>query len=321
MRAVVVGEPGDPEVMRIEDVPDPEPGPGEVLIATVASGINRADLLQRRGFYPPPPGASDIIGLELSGHIAAVGDGVAAWRVGDPCVALVAGGGYAELVAVPAGQVVAPPIGIDLVTAGGLIETAATVLSNFDHVRLSSGEKVLIHGGAGGVGTFAIPYAVSLGAHVAATAGSPDKLALCRTIGAEVAVDYHDEWAAEIATTFGKPDVILDIMGAKYLDANVRSLARRGRLVVIGLQGGTKGELNLNLLLTKGATVTATSLRFRPVEEKARILARVASEVWPLVTAGAIRVARETRFPVEEVRRAHELLTGGDNVGKIVLTF
>lgn len=319
MRAVVVGEPGDPEVMRIEDVPDPEPGPGEVLIATVASGINRADLLQRRGFYPPPPGASDIIGLELSGHIAAVGDGVAAWRVGDPCVALVAGGGYAELVAVPAGQVVAPPIGIDLVTAGGLIETAATVLSNFDHVRLSSGEKVLIHGGAGGVGTFAIPYAVSLGAHVAATAGSPDKLALCRTIGAEVAVDYHDEWAAEIATTFGKPDVILDIMGAKYLEANVGLLAADGRLVVIGLQGGRKGTLDLGALLNKRGTVTATSLRGRPASQKAAIAASVAARAWPLIESGKIPLPPVTLVPFDEVVRAHRLLESGSVAGKVIL--
>ena len=323
MRAVIVTEPGGPEALTLADVETPSVQPGQVLIKTVAAGVNRADVLQRQGHYPPPRGESDIIGLEVSGHIAEVGEGVQGWTVGDPCVALLAGGGYAEYVAVNAGQVIAPPEGVDLVTAAGLIEVAATVVSNMDHVSLQPGETFLVHGGAGGIGSFAIQYAKSLGCTVATTAGSAEKLDVCRELGADIALDYHGDWAAELKeATGGKGvDVILDIMGAKYLDANVKSLARRGRMVVIGLQGGIKGELNLNVLLTKGATVTATSLRFRPAEEKAAIVARVAEQVWPLISNGTIKLAGETRFAIEDVRSAHEQLTGGGNVGKIVLTF
>ncbi|MFT3876601.1 MAG: NAD(P)H-quinone oxidoreductase [Propioniciclava sp.] len=323
MRAVIATEPGGPEVLQIADVEAPVAGPGELLLRTVAAGVNRADILQRQGHYPPPRGTSEIIGLEVSGHIEAVGEGVQGWKAGDPAVALLAGGGYAELVALPAGQVIRPPEGVDLVTAAGLIEVAATVVSNMDHVHLAPGETLLTHGGAGGIGSFAIQYAKGLGCRVATTAGSAEKLDLCRELGADIALDYHDDWVAQLKEATGGRgvDVILDVMGAKYLDANVRSLARRGRLVVIGMQGGIKGELNLNVLLSKNATVTATSLRFRPVEEKAAIVARVAETVWPLLASGAIRVVRETRFPVEDVRAAHEHLTSGANAGKIILTF
>ncbi len=323
MRAITVTSPGGPDVLELSDVDAPQPGPGQVLIRSVAAGVNRADLLQRQGHYPPPKGTSEIIGLEVSGHIEQVGDGVQGWSVGDPCVALLAGGGYAELVAVDAGQVIPPPDGVDLVTAAGLIEVAATVVSNMDHVRLADGETFLVHGGSGGIGSFAIQYAASRGCTVAATAGTPEKLEICRELGADIALDYHDDWPTLLrdATEGRGADVILDVMGAKYLDANVSSLARLGRLVVIGLQGGVKGELNLNKLLTKAATVTATSLRFRPAEEKASICARVRDEVWPLISSGGIRLAGETRFPIEEVRQAHEWLESGENVGKIVLTF
>ena len=323
MRAVTTTAPGGPEVLVISDVEAPVAAPGEVLIRTVAAGVNRADVLQRQGHYPPPKGISDIIGLEVSGHVEAVGEDVEGWNVGDPCVALLAGGGYAELVAVPAGQVIPPPAGVDLVTAAGLIEVAATVVSNAAHVQLRPGETLLVHGGTGGIGSFAIQYAKAIGCRVATTAGSAEKLQVCRDLGADIVLDYHDDWAAHLkeATQGRGADVILDIMGAKYLPDNVRSLARGGRLVVIGLQGGVKGELNLNALLTKGATVTATSLRFRPVNEKCAIVARVAAEVWPLVSDRRIRLAGETRFPAEQVRQAHEQLTGGNNVGKIVLTF
>lgn len=323
MRAVVVDRPGGPEVLRVAEVPDPSPGPGEVRIRVVAAGVNRADVLQRQGHYPPPPGVSDIIGLEVSGHVDAVGEGVAGWVVGDPCVALLAGGGYAELVVAPAGQVVRPPEGTDLIAAGALVEVAATVVSNLDRVDLASGETLLVHGGTGGVGSFAIQYARELGCRLAATAGSSEKLALCLDLGTDIALDYHDDWVAGLKEQTGGrgADVILDVMGAKYLPLNVAALARGGRLIVIGLQGGTKGELNLGVLLSKGASVTATSLRFRPVAEKAAILARVAETVWPLIADGRIRLANETRFPVSEVARAHEQLVGGDNVGKIVLMF
>ena len=323
MRAIIAAEPGGPEVLHVDDVPTPELKPGQLLLRTVAAGVNRADLLQRQGHYPPPKGESEIIGLEVSGHVEQVGEGVEGWSVGEACVALLAGGGYAEFVAVDAGQVIRPPNGVDLVTAAALIEVAATVVSNLDHVRLQPGETFLVHGGAGGIGSFAIQYAKALGCTVAATAGTAEKLEICHELGADIAIDYHDDWPSLLAeATEGRgADVILDVMGAKYLGLNVKSLATGGRLVVIGLQGGVKGELNLGLLLSKRGTVTATSLRFRPAAEKAAICARVATEVWPLVETGRIRLAGETRFPVEEAAQAHAWLAGGENVGKIVLTF
>ena len=323
MRAVILDGFGGPEVLRVDEVDAPELRPGTLLVRVHAAGVNRADVLQRQGHYPPPKGESELLGLEVAGVVEAVGDGVDGWFVGDECVALLAGGGYAELVVVPAAQAVRPPAGVDLVTAAGLIEVAATVVSNFTHVGLADGETGLIHGGTGGIGSFAIQYAKGLGCRVATTAGSPEKLALCRELGADIALDYHDDWPAALKeATGGKGvDVILDIMGATYLDANVKALARRGRLVIIGLQGGGQGELNLNVLLTKGATVTATSLRFRPVDEKAAIVARVAETVWPLVASGAITLAHETRLPIDDVQNAHKQLTGGANVGKIILVF
>lgn len=323
MRAVITNQSGGPDVLAISEIPTPTPGPGQLLIKVAAAGVNRADILQREGHYPPPPGVSDTIGLEVSGRVAAFGDDVTGWQAGDPCVALLAGGGYAEYVVVDAGQATSPPDGVDLVDAGGIMEVAATVVSNLDAVGLSAGETLLVHGGAGGIGMFAIQYAKTLGCRVATTAGSPPKLALVRELGADIALDYHDDWVAELkASTDGHgADVILDIMGAKYLNSNVRSLARLGRLVIIGLQGGVKGELNINALLTKCASMTATSLRFRPVAEKRAIVERVASTVWPLITTGAIKVAHQTRFPFEDVRVAHEQLTSGSNTGKIVLTF
>ncbi|WP_028707667.1 NAD(P)H-quinone oxidoreductase [Propionicicella superfundia] len=322
MRAVIVTEPGGPESLRIAEVERPVLRPGQVLIRSVAAGVNRADLLQRRGFYPPPPGESDTIGLEVSGIIEEAGSEVTARKVGEPCVALLAGGGYAEYVAVDAGQVITPPGGFDLVSAAGIIEVAATVVSNLDHVHLSAGETFLVHGGAGGIGTFAIQYAKALGARVIATAGSPEKLQICRDLGADVAIDYHDDWVAAVKEAAGPgADVILDVMGAKYLEANVTALSPDGRLVVIGLQGGRKGTLDLNALLVKRGTVTATSLRGRPPVQKAAICCQVAERVWPLYESGAIRHPHETRIPFEDVARAHELLESGSNIGKIVLEF
>ena len=299
MRIVSVTEPGGPENLIIAEAKPPFAAPGEVLVAVHAAGVNRADLLQRQGFYPPPPGASDVIGLEVAGTIVELGEGVSGWAIGDECVALLAGGGYAEYVNVPSGQAIRPPKGIDLISAGGLIEVAATVLSNFDHVHLKAGETVLIHGGTGGIGTFAIQYAKAIGARVLTTAGSAEKLAFCRELGA---------------------DVILDVIGAKYLESNVASLAPDGRLVVIGLQGGRKATLDLNALLVKRALVTATSLRGRPSAQKAAIAAAVAERVWPLVAAGAIKPAPETRFPLAEVAQAHAHLASGQNIGKVNLT-
>jgi putative PIG3 family NAD(P)H quinone oxidoreductase len=322
MRIVDVTAPGGPENLIIADAPQPSAGAGEVVIKVAAAGVNRADLLQRQGYYPPPPGASPVIGLEVAGEIDDVGADVTGWRPGDPAVALLAGGGYAEYVAVPVGQVLPPPDDVDLVSAAGLIEVAATVVSNFDHVHLSTGETVLIHGGTGGIGVFAIQYARAIGARVLTTAGSPSKLDLCRELGADVAIDYHSDWAAAVAeATSGKGvDVILDVIGAKYLEANVNSLAAAGRLVVIGMQGGRKGTLDLGQLLAKRAVVTATSLRGRPVEEKAAICAEVLRRAWPLVASGTIQLAPETRFPFEQVAEAHRRLESGENTGKVLLT-
>jgi len=329
MRIIQTVAPGGPENLVVAEAPTPVPGPGEVLIAVRACGVNRADLLQRQGFYPPPPGASEIIGLEVSGAIAAVGATAASdvpnplpdWQPGDPCVALLAGGGYAEYVAVPVGQVLRPPAGVDLVTAAGLPEVAATVVSNLDHVHLAPGETILIHGGAGGIGTFATQYAKAIGARVIITAGTPAKLDLCRSLGADVALDYHDDWAAALKETTQRhgADVILDVMGAAYLESNVAALATDGRLIVIGLQGGRKGTLDLNRLLNKRATVTATSLRGRPASQKAAICAAVASRVWPLVESGQIRPAPETRFAFADAADAHRRLESGENVGKVLL--
>ena len=319
MRAVIVDEPGDESVLRIGEVETPTPGVGEILVRTVASGVNRADVLQRQGHYPPPPGVTDTIGLEASGVVAEVGEGVTRWRVGDEVVALLAGGGYAEFFVVKEGQAIAPPPGVDLVSAAGVLEVAATVLSNVRVGRLRAGQVFLVHGGAGGIGTFATQYAKALGAIVAATAGSERNLEHCREFGADFAFDYHGDWVDALREATGGADMILDIIGAKYLEPNVKALKKGGHLVVIGLQGGIKGTLNLGLLLNKGATVAATSLRFRPDEEKAAICQAVEQEVWPMLADGRIKPSPETRIPFDDVRAAHSQLTGGGNIGKVVL--
>jgi putative PIG3 family NAD(P)H quinone oxidoreductase len=319
--AITVSSPGGPEVLRLAERPDPEPRLGEVVVDVAAAGVNRADLLQRMGQYAPPAGASDIIGLECSGVVANVGDGVSRWRVGDPCVALLAGGGYATKVAVPGGQLVAVPDRIDLVTAAGLIEVAATVVSNLGLAGLTAGDRLLVHGGAGGIGSFAIQYGRALGARVSTTAGNADKLDYCRSIGAELAVSYHDDWPAAVAAwAGGGVDVILDVVGAKYLESNVRCLATGGRLVVIGLQGGRQGTLDLGILLQKRGQVIATNLRGRPVPEKSEICATVEATVWPLLTGGVIKPAPHTLFPLADAAAAHRRLESGGNVGKIILT-
>ncbi len=321
MDAVIVATPGDIDALELGEVPTPQPQQREVLVRTVASGVNRADILQRKGHYPPPRGVTDTIGLEASGIVESVGDGVTQWKPGDEVVALLSGGGYAEYFVAPAGQLIPPPPGIDLVTAAGLLEVAATVVSNMDVAGLTSGETLLVHGGSGGIGTFAIQYAKALGCRVATTAGTEAKLEHCREHGADIALDYHGDWVQGLgdATDGNGADVILDIMGAKYLELNIDALARRGRMVIIGMQGGTKGTLNIAKLLQKMGTVTATSLRFRSDAEKSQICARVVDLVWPMVADGRIKPAPETHIPFREVRRAHELLESGDNVGKIVL--
>ena len=324
MRAVTASGAGGPEVLSVTEVPDPEPGPGEIVIDVAATAINRADLLQRQGRYSPPPGASDVIGMECSGTVAELGPGVDAWHVGDEVCALLVGGGYATRVAVPAGQVLALPDGIDLVTAAALPEVACTVWSNvFMIAGLQPEENLLVHGGAGGVGTFAIQLAAALGARVLTTAGSAAKLQVCADLGADVTINYREEDFVEAvhrATDQHGADVILDNMGASYLGRNVDALALEGRLVIIGMQGGTKGELNVGSLLGKRGAVIGTLLRPRPTEEKAAICRSVAEHVWPLVANGQVRPIVHTTLPLEEVGAAHALMEAGENVGKIVLT-
>jgi putative PIG3 family NAD(P)H quinone oxidoreductase len=324
MRAVIAPVPGGPEALVVTDLPDPQPGPDEVVIDMTATAVNRADTMQRQGFYPPPPGASDVLGLECSGVVSAVGVGVESWSVGDEVCALLAGGGYGEKVLVPAGQVMPVPEGVDLVTAGALPEVAATVWSNlFMIAGLQPGETLLVHGGGGGIGTFAIQLAHALGARVITTAGSQEKLDACRALGADVTINYKEQdFVEEVAkaTDGVGVDVILDNMGAKYLPRNVEALATEGRLVVIGLMGGTKGELDLGQLMRKRAAVIATSLRARPVEEKAAICASVVEHVWPLVADGSVKTLVHTTLPLEEAREGHRIMESSDHIGKIVLT-
>ncbi|HEY9563952.1 MAG TPA: NAD(P)H-quinone oxidoreductase [Nocardioides sp.] len=321
MRAIVADGTGAPDVLSLAELPDPEPAAGEVLVKVAATAVNRADTLQRQGLYPPPPGASDVIGLECSGTVVALGEDVQGWQVGDEVCALLAGGGYAELVAVPSGQLMPVPEGVSLIEAAGLPEVAATVWSNvFMLADLKPGERFLVHGGAGGIGTFAIQLACALGAEVFTTAGSPEKLAVCADLGASRGINYREESFVEVLKDAGGADVILDNMGASYLPDNVKALATAGRLVVIGMQGGVKGELNLGLLLNKRGAVHATSLRGRPLEEKAAICAGVVEHVWPLVAAGRVRPVIHISMPLASADAGHWLMEESGHVGKILLT-
>ncbi|WP_067138346.1 NAD(P)H-quinone oxidoreductase [Microtetraspora malaysiensis] len=315
MRAIVIREPGGPEVLDWQEVPDPEPKRGDVLIDVAASAVNRADVLQRQGFYPPPKGASEILGLECSGTVVAVGADVEGIKPGDEVCALLAGGGYAERVAVPWQQVMPLPEGLSLVDAAGLPEVVCTVWSNvFMTARLRRSETLLVHGGASGIGTMAIQLAKAFGSRVIATAGSPEKVRRCLELGADEALNYREEdFSAK------KADVILDIIGAAYLKKNLDALAVGGRLVVIGMQGGRVGELDLGKLLAKRASVSAAGLRARPVDEKGAICAGVVRDVWPLIGAGAIRPVIEARMPMRDAADAHRLLESGEHIGKILL--
>lgn len=322
MQAVTITSPGGPDVLRLAEVPDPVPGPGEVLVEVAAAGINRADLMQRQGFYPPPPGAPEYPGMECSGRVRAVGPEVTGWQPGDEVCALLGGGGYAELVAVPAGQLLPVPAGVSLTEAAALPEAACTVHSNVvTRARLASGETLLVHGGASGIGTFAIQLAAALGARVACTAGSPEKLARCRELGADLAISYRDEDFTAAVTEFtggAGADVILDIVGASYLERNIAALAVGGRLVVIAVQGGARGELDLATLMGKRAAVLASTLRARPLAEKAAIVAAVRDEVWPLVSAGQVRPVIDQVLPLAEAAAAHRRMEGS-HIGKILL--
>ncbi|MEO7069644.1 MAG: NAD(P)H-quinone oxidoreductase [Nostocoides sp.] len=324
MQAITLPVPGDADALVLADVDTPEPQPGEVRIAVVAAGVNRADVMQRMGFYPPPPGAPAYPGLEVSGTIDALGDGAQGWAVGDEVCALLTGGGYAEQVCVPAGQVLPVPAGVSLVEAAALPEVASTVWSNvFLTANLQPGETFLVHGGSSGIGTMAIQLAREVGARVAVTAGSADKLAVCRTLGAEILVNYREQDFVEVlraATDGHGADVILDNMGAKYLSRNVSALATNGRLVIIGMQGGTKAELDLGQLMGKRGAVIATSLRARPAAEKATIVAAVREHVWPLVESGRVKPVVQGIYPLADAPRAHRELEASQHIGKILLT-
>lgn len=325
MNAVTITGPGEADVLVPAQVDRPQPGEGEVLVEVVAAGVNRADVMQRKGFYPPPPGASELPGLEVSGRIAELGPGCedAGWEVGDEVCALLAGGGYAEHVAVPVGQLLPVPAGVPLADAAALPEVACTVWSNLVmEAGLREGETVLLHGGSSGIGTMGIQVAKAIGATVAVTASTEEKLAACRELGADVLVNYRtQDFVDEVreATDGWGADVILDVVGAKYLERNVELLAKDGRLVVIGLQGGRRGELDLGALLSKRARVIATSLRSRPVEGKAQIVAAVREHVWPLVEQGRIRTVIQSRHPLAEAAQAHEEMEASAHIGKILL--
>ncbi|MBZ4320018.1 NAD(P)H-quinone oxidoreductase [Streptomyces huiliensis] len=324
MYAITIPEPGGPEALAWSEVPDPVPGEGEVLVEVAATAVNRADLVQRQGFYDPPPGASPYPGLECSGRVAALGPGVSGWAVGDEVCALLAGGGYAERVAVPAGQLLPVPDGLDVVTAAALPEVTATVWSNvFMLAHLRPGETLLVHGGGSGIGTMAVQLAKAVGARVAVTAGSREKLERCRELGADILVDYREQdFVEEIHKVTGGAgaDVVLDIVGAKYLNRNVDVLAVNGRLTIIGLQGGRKAELDLGKLLTKRAAVMGTTLRARPLAEKAAIVAAVREHVWPLVSGGRVRPVVDRTMPLRDAAEAHRIVEGSSHVGKVLLT-
>lgn len=322
MRAIV-HEPGDPPApLRWEEVPEPVAGPGEVVLAVAATAVNRADLLQVRGLYPPPPGASPILGLEAAGTVVSAGPDVVAWTPGDRAMVLLAGGGYAERVAVDARHLLPIPSSLGPTEAGAVPEVFLTAWLNLFHLAgLQSGERVLIHGGSGGVGTAAIQLARHGGAEVWTTAGGPDRCARCLALGAHRALDHRDstrDFAAELQAA-GGAHVILDVMGAKLLDRNLRALAPGGRLVVIGLQGGRKAELDLGRLLTARLTVLGSTLRGRSADDKARLVAHFRDEVWPLLDRGLVRPVIDTVLPLAQAEEAHRLMAAGAHFGKIVL--
>ncbi|GGX44545.1 NAD(P)H-quinone oxidoreductase [Streptomyces chartreusis] len=323
MHAITIPEPGGPEALVWDEVPDPVAGEGEVLVEVMAGAVNRADILQRQGFYNPPPGTSPYPGLECSGRIAEVGPGVSGWAVGDEVCALLAGGGYAEKVAVPAGQLLPLPKGVSLTQAAALPEVVCTVWSNvFMVAHLRPGETLLVHGGSSGIGTMAIQLAKAVGAKVAVTAGSREKLDRCAELGADILINYREQdFVEEIkkATDGAGADVILDNMGAKYLDRNVQTLAVNGRLAIIGMQGGIKGELNIGALLGKRGAISATSLRARPLAEKAAIVAAVREHVWPLLDAGHVRPVVDRQLPMNEAAQAHRVVEESGHVGKVLL--
>ena len=323
MKAITLPQPGGPEALVLDDVPDPMPRPGEVVVEVVAAGVNRADVMQRQGHYDPPPGSSAYPGLEVSGRIAQLGDGVDGWSVGDEVCALLTGGGYAEKVAVPVGQLLPVPAGVSLEDAAALPEVACTVWSNiFMTANIQPGEVLLVHGGGSGIGTMAVQLGREVGARVAVTAGSPEKLEVCRELGASILVNYRTEDFEAVvreATDGHGADVILDTIGAKYLARNVGLLAVNGRLVVIGLQGGRTAEINLGAMLAKRCALVATTLRARPAAEKAVIVAAVREHVWPLIESGRVRPIVHAAYPLGDAAGAHREMEASTHVGKLLL--
>ena len=323
MKAITLPEPGGPDALVLDDVPEPLPRTGEVVVEVVAAGVNRADVMQRQGFYDPPPGASAYPGLEVSGRIVQLGEGVEGWSVGDEVCALLTGGGYAEKVAVPTGQLLPVPAGIDLEVAAALPEVTCTVWSNvFMTANIQPGEVLLVHGGGSGIGTMAVQLGREVGARVAVTAGSPEKLEVCRELGASILVNYRTEDFEEVvreATDGHGADVILDNIGAKYLARNVGLLAVNGRLVIIGLQGGRSGEINLGAMLAKRCALVATTLRARPAAEKAAIVAAVREHVWPLIEDGRVRPIVHATYPLANAPEAHREMEASSHTGKLLL--
>lgn len=320
MRVIEIAGPGGPEVLRPAERPVPVPGPGQVLIRVDHAGVNRPDALQRAGAYAPPPGASDLPGLEVAGHVAAVGPGVARWREGDAVCALTPGGGYAEYVVTEAGQVLPIPAGLSLAEGAALCETLFTVWSNvFDRGRLKAGERFLVHGGSSGIGTTAIQLARAFGARVFATAGSEAKCAACESLGAE-AIPYRETDFVEVLRAAGGADLILDMVGGSYITRNLRALADDGRLVMIAFLEAPKVEVNFAQIMARRLTVTGSTLRPRSEVEKARIAARLEAEVWPLIAAGAVRPVMDRVFPLEQAAEAHQRLESSAHIGKIVLS-
>jgi len=319
MHAMVISEPGGPDVLRWAEVPDPVPAAGEVVIEVTSAGVNRADLMQREGRYPPPPGSPPYPGLECSGRIAATGPGVTGWDAGDEVCALLAGGGYAERVAVPAGQVLPLPGKVGLGDAGALPEVVCTVYANvFQLARLAPGETLLVHGGSSGIGTMAIQLAKAAGARAVCTAGTAEKAARCLDLGADLAINYNEQDFAEVLGE-RSADVILDIIGARYLARNVSVLATGGRLVIIARQGGSRAELDLGMLQARQASIHATTLRARPPAEKAAVVAAVRENVWPLIGAGQVAPVIDRILPMTDAAEAHRIMAGSTHFGKIVL--
>ncbi|HTX05481.1 MAG TPA: NAD(P)H-quinone oxidoreductase [Steroidobacteraceae bacterium] len=323
MTAIEIGQPGPPQVLRVASRPVPEPGPREVLIKVAAAGVNRPDVLQRKGAYPPPPGVTDIPGLEVAGEVVRIGSGVTEPAAGTRVCALLAGGGYAQYAIAPAAQCLPVPAALSMEEAAALPETFFTVYYNlFMRARLRAGETLLVHGGSSGIGTTAILLAKAMGAHVIVTAGSAEKCAACRKLGADAAINYKEEdfVARTLEAAGGRgADVILDIVGGEYLARNIAASAVNGRIAIIGTQGGAKAEIDLRSVMMKRLWVGGSTLRPQSVESKGEIAAALRKEVWPLFESKGLRPLLHARFPLSEAARAHALMESSAHIGKIVL--